>query len=136
MAPGAITVAGGDRYAPGHHNNAVSRGPAPYNKPLSHRVHCTLASVFPSFRRRSFFSLFISLGFLPGAQPGAFFLDQPYIGRQTPLRDPDPAINGYRILVSKRVPHREEACLQRHLLRLTFLLLRIWLVHAGAWRGF
>jgi hypothetical protein len=46
---------------------------------------------------------------------------------------PDPATNGCRILVSKRVPHPEEACLQRHLLRLAFLLLRIWLVHTGAW---
>jgi len=39
------------------------------------------------------------------------------------------AINGSRVLVSKRIPHSEEARLQRHLLRLTFLLLRIWLVH-------
>ena len=44
----------------------------------------------------------------------------------------DSAIDGSRVLVSKRVSHPEETRLQRHLLRLTYLLLRIWLVHTGA----
>ena len=104
--------------------------PAPYKTFVSPARHPRFRlSLVPS----SFFlfSLLIPLDFLPGAQPGAFFLNQPQIGRQTPIRDSDPA-NGWRILVPKRVSHRKEARLQRHLLRLTFLLLRVWLVHPGA----
>ena len=47
--------------------------------------------------------------------------------------DSDSVTNGSRILVSKRVPHPEETCLQHYLLRLALLLLRLWLVHPGMW---
>ena len=119
------TVAGG------HNNDSRTRPPIIKALSLQRTTHPRFR---PSLVPSSFFH-FLSLFLLtlPGAQPGAFFLNQPYIGRQTPIRDPDPTTNGCRILVSKRVPHPEEARLQRHLLRLTFLLLCIWLVHAGAW---
>lgn len=58
MAPGTITVAGGDRPAPGHHNN-VSRGPAPYNK-----TFVSPGALYPRFRLSlvpSSFFLFLSL---------------------------------------------------------------------------
>jgi hypothetical protein len=42
------------------------------------------------------------------------------------------SINGPRVLVSKRVSHPEKTRLQCHLLRLTSLLLCVWLVHSGA----
>jgi len=48
------------------------------------------------------------------------------------IGDPNSASDGQGILVSKRIPQAEEACLQRSLLQLTFLLLWIWLVLAGA----
>ena len=108
-----------------------ARGSRPIIKALSSQR--TMLSL-PSFSRSAvalsfFLSLFLLIFF---AWCSAWCFLSQLVGRQTPISDPDPATNGPRILVSKRVPHSEEACLQRHLLRLTFLLLRIWLVHPGA----